>query len=143
MTVYGEPVIARLAVESPELWMPSIRKRMASLEFASLPNAFATRSSVAIVGIFQSHSNYSREDRAGTRRFFFAKYLEANGHNGFVYVCGIRSDQSHAWLRREALIVDITGDQFADNPIAVFVGQYWRWHAQFRFERLSAGRLSW
>jgi hypothetical protein len=38
-----------------------------------------------------------------------------NGQEGFVYVCGMRDGRSHAWLEREGLIVDITGDQFPDN----------------------------
>lgn len=41
---------------------------------------------------------------------------------------------TQAWLKPEALIVDFTGDQFSDDPVAVFVGRNSRWHAQFRFD---------
>ena len=50
------------------------------------------------------------------------EYLKRNGIE-MLYVTGVHKDQSHAWLVDEAsngLIVDITGDQFRDNPEYAF-----------------------
>jgi hypothetical protein len=63
-----------------------------------------------------------------------AKYLKENGQEGFVYVCGMRDGHSHAWLRRDGLIVDITGDQFPDNGDSVCVSRGSAWHAQFEID---------
>ncbi|MBR0684458.1 hypothetical protein JQ594_00900 [Bradyrhizobium manausense] len=63
-----------------------------------------------------------------------AKYLKIHGHDGFSYICGVRGEQSRAWLGRRSLIVDITGDQFSDSSVAVFVGENSPWHAQFRID---------
>lgn len=70
----------------------------------------------------------------GDATLLLAKYLKINGHDGFAYICGVREEQSHAWLGRRSLIIDITGDQFSDNPNAVFVGENSRWHAQFSID---------
>ena len=51
----------------------------------------------------------------GDATLILAKHLKDNGQKGFAYVCGMRDGHSHAWLERDGLIVDITGDQFADN----------------------------
>jgi hypothetical protein len=63
-----------------------------------------------------------------------AKYLERNGHAGFAYVLGTRNGGSHAWLGRGALIVDITADQFEDQPRSVIVDTVSNWHASFRLD---------
>ncbi|MBZ9984748.1 hypothetical protein LB521_26820 [Mesorhizobium sp. BR-1-1-8] len=50
----------------------------------------------------------------------------------FRYVCGLTdkngSNESHAWVIGEGLIIDITADQFADGMPAVFVGSASKWH---------------
>lgn len=67
----------------------------------------------------------------GDAALLLAKYLEESGHSGFNYILGERHDSSHAWLQKDALIVDITGDQFSDMPHPVFVGAHSDWHASF------------
>lgn len=47
----------------------------------------------------------------------------------------MRDGNSHAWLRREDLIVDITADQFPDQHQPVIVERRSRWHASFRVDR--------
>lgn len=70
----------------------------------------------------------------GDATLLLAKYLKDNGQVGFVYVCGIRDGHSHAWLEREGLIVDITGDQFPDNNDPVCVSRRSAWHAGFEID---------
>ncbi|MET4214219.1 hypothetical protein [Bradyrhizobium sp. LA2.1] len=67
----------------------------------------------------------------GDATLLLAKHLERNGHTGFVYVLGMRNGGSHAWLRRGALIVDITADQFEDHFQPVVVDTTSNWHATF------------
>ncbi len=58
----------------------------------------------------------------------------------FDYVCGERGSQvdnswtSHAWLKKDDLIVDITADQFPDGPGKVIVAEHSLWHQQFETE---------
>lgn len=68
----------------------------------------------------------------GDAVLLLAKYLQANGHDGFVYTLGIREDASHAWLSRNNLVVDITADQFDDQVSPVIVETNSAWHTQFR-----------
>jgi hypothetical protein len=67
----------------------------------------------------------------GDATLLLANHLERNGHTGFVYVLGARNGGSHAWLRRDALIVDITADQFEDQFQSVIVDTLSNWHASF------------
>lgn len=66
-----------------------------------------------------------------------ADYLEHCGLGEWTCVAGERPykpamPQSHAWLERDGLIVDITADQFNDCPgPAVWVTRDRGWHAQF------------
>jgi len=71
----------------------------------------------------------------GDASLILAKHLKDNGQKGFAYVCGMRDGHSHAWLERDGLIVDITGDQFADNEDPVCVSRRSAWHAQFEIDR--------
>ena len=71
----------------------------------------------------------------GDATLVLAKYLKENEQEGFVYVCGMRDGHSHAWLERNGLIVDITGDQFPDNDDPVCVSRGSAWHAQFEIDR--------
>ena len=70
----------------------------------------------------------------GDAALLLAKYLERHGHAGFTYICGMRNGGSHAWLRRDDLIVDITADQFPDQHQSVIVDRLSSWHASFRLD---------
>ena len=67
----------------------------------------------------------------GDAALLLAKYLEELGFGRFDYMLGQRAGHSHAWLQREELIVDITGDQFEDMPYSVFVETESTWHERF------------
>ena len=76
----------------------------------------------------------------GDTALLMGAYLFDIGVNGFRYVSGTRGDhanhswQSHAWLQRADLIIDITADQFLDMPQAIVVEANSKWHSQFRPE---------
>jgi hypothetical protein len=63
----------------------------------------------------------------------FGHYLRQNGFPDAEYVNGIRrSDrESHAWIETDGIIVDITGDQFAEVDEEVIVTADATWHRQF------------
>jgi hypothetical protein len=67
----------------------------------------------------------------GDAALLLGKYLKNEGFGSFQYVCGIRrlrhTNQEHAWLRQEALIIDITADQFAeiDEPVIITTNHTW------------------
>ena len=65
--------------------------------------------------------------------FLLGHYLRENGFPGAEYVNGIRrfDGESHAWIETEGIIVDITGDQFADVVEEVVVTLDPTWHRQF------------
>lgn len=71
----------------------------------------------------------------GDATLILAKYLKENGHEGFVYVCGMRDGHWHAWLQRDGLIVDMAGDQFPDNGDSVCVSRGSAWHALCEIDR--------
>lgn len=77
----------------------------------------------------------------GDATLILAKYFKDNGQEGFVYVCGMRDGHSHAWLQRDGLIVDITGDQFPDNDQRICVIRGSVWHAQFEIDRESSSDI--
>ena len=68
-------------------------------------------------------------------------YFSDCGIDGFQYVSGCRGRrndntwESHAWLARESLIVDITADQFDDGPREIIVSEKSAWHRAFEKER--------
>jgi hypothetical protein len=68
------------------------------------------------------------------RHFAVRKYLQNNGHTGFVYVLGTRNGGHHAWLRRGRLVVDITADQFEDQNRSVIVEIESKWHELFELD---------
>jgi hypothetical protein len=70
----------------------------------------------------------------GEATLLLAKYLEEQGCGRFNYVLGQRDNKSHAWLQRGDLIVDITADQFADQPASVIVTAESPWHRGFAGE---------
>jgi hypothetical protein len=67
----------------------------------------------------------------GDAALLLAKFLQENGHTGFVYVVGMREGCSHAWLQRDDLIVDITADHFSDQRQSVIVALKSAWHKTF------------
>lgn len=66
-------------------------------------------------------------------------YLKEHGLGTFAYVLGHRPDGnhpdrqpfSHAWLRQDDIVVDITADQFDDAPASVIVATDSPWHKAF------------
>lgn len=54
----------------------------------------------------------------------------------FRYVCGLTdkrgSNEAHAWLVGEGLVIDITADQFGDGMPAVFVEADSDWHGRWQ-----------
>ena len=69
-------------------------------------------------------------------------WLEDSGHTGFYYICGQRNSQSHAWLQRADLIVDITADQFGPNLPPVYVGPKSDFYMSFEQELKQPGVVS-
>jgi hypothetical protein len=65
--------------------------------------------------------------------FLLGHYLRENGFPGAEYVNGIRRSDghSHAWIETDGIIVDITGDQFAEIADEVVVTSDATWHSQF------------
>lgn len=76
----------------------------------------------------------------GDAALLMGAYLIDMGFEGFVRVTGRRGAKErmnrapHHWLARESLVVDITADQFWDNPQPVIVADPSRWHRLFRLE---------
>ena len=85
-----------------------------------------------------SFSNFPRGS-CGDAVPLLARYLESCGLGSWLYVSGVRSGElgdgsffSHAWIRNEELVVDITADQFEDFFEKVFVASSSEWHASFK-----------
>lgn len=57
----------------------------------------------------------------GVTCYLLCTYLAEKGYKDFSYVCGMDGEQSHAWLEKDGIIVDITGDQFLGGQ-PVYVG---------------------
>ncbi len=74
----------------------------------------------------------------GDTSLILATYLEENGYGKFDYISGERwveetkQSQSHAWIERNKLIIDITADQFGDFYDKVFVGMKSGFHETFK-----------
>jgi len=62
-------------------------------------------------------------------------YLNLNGEDRFVAVYDISSDRGRVFLRRDDMIVDITGDQFGWPP--VIVSQSSPWHCRAKTDGVS------
>lgn len=67
----------------------------------------------------------------GDTSLLLGAYLYEIGLGNFEYVCGISGKQSHAWLERNGLIVDITSDQFLDGT-KVYVGGHNSFYNRFK-----------
>ena len=81
----------------------------------------------------------------GDASILLGQYLFDTGHGLWVYAGGERETdlQSHAWLERGALIVDITANQFTDVSESVIVTCDRGWHKQFSYpEPRNPARIS-
>ncbi|MFW2503471.1 transglutaminase domain-containing protein [Clostridium diolis] len=67
-----------------------------------------------------------------------AKFLRDNGIE-CEYVWGMMGRQSHAWLECDALIVDITADQFPEIKEQILITADKSWHKKFKRQRRSDG----
>lgn len=80
----------------------------------------------------------------GDATILLGEFLAAEGFGTFDYVAGERFGphyQSHAWLERDGLIVDITADQFAGAKEPVIVSRENRWHRRFRRDVRHPARI--
>jgi hypothetical protein len=73
----------------------------------------------------------------GNTSLLLGAYFSLNGLGDFDYVCGMRGRQSHAWLEKDGIIVDITSDQFKEGT-KVYVGTVNSFYKKFREERRYA-----
>lgn len=65
-----------------------------------------------------------------------AEILKEHGHGTFQYVVGRRENGiSHAWLQSDAVIVDITADQFDEISEPVYLGPLNSWHQSFEVQQ--------
>jgi hypothetical protein len=74
----------------------------------------------------------------GDASLLLGQYFRDIGFGDFDYVCGEIATagrlQTHAWLQRENLIIDITSDQFTGIHSAVVVTDDHSWHDRFDAE---------
>lgn len=76
----------------------------------------------------------------GDTCLILGRHFIESGCGEFDYVLGTRGDVSrntqcsHAWLMHEDIVVDITGDQFSDFGLRVFVGRASAFHLSFDIE---------
>jgi hypothetical protein len=77
---------------------------------------------------FHSFPNGSCDDAS----LILAHYLKEKGFGEFEYVLGYRMGKSHAWLKQNEIIIDITADQFMDNNEKVIVTINSNWHDEFK-----------
>ena len=76
----------------------------------------------------------------GDATLLLAKYLQNTGLGTFDYIGGVIREtenqkfQTHAWLQRGKIIVDITADQFDEIESPVIVTKDHSWHNQFEEE---------
>lgn len=67
----------------------------------------------------------------GDASLLLGKYLDEMGLGQFDYVCGELGRQSHAWLEKDGIIVDITADQFDGVTEEVTVSDNNDFHKRF------------
>ncbi|MBU5313479.1 hypothetical protein KQI38_15765 [Tissierella carlieri] len=60
-----------------------------------------------------------------------SKFYASNGIKTF-YVWGMYEERTHAWLKYEDYIIDITADQFLDVNEKVIVTKDKGWHSKFK-----------
>ena len=100
----------------------------------------ATRFRKAVVAVVEENANARLSGfpidvfprgACGEASRLLATYLREHGRGEFEYCFGLRPGKSHAWLRRDELIVDITADQFEDQDCPVIVTRNQAWHSTF------------
>jgi len=76
-------------------------------------------------------------------------FLQERNLGDFNYICGERwiekrkSIQTHAWLQKESLIIDITADQFVGEITEqVIVTTKSVWHKQFKIDNHGLASLN-
>lgn len=67
----------------------------------------------------------------GDASLLLGKYLDEMGMGQFDYVCGELGRQSHAWLEKDGIIVDITADQFDGVTEEIIVTDNDDFHKRF------------
>jgi len=67
----------------------------------------------------------------GDASLLVGKYLDEMGLGKFDYVSGQLGRQSHAWLEKDGIIVDITADQFDGAAEEIIVTDNNDFHKQF------------
>lgn len=71
----------------------------------------------------------------GDASLLLGQFLRDSGFGDFDYVCGEKfhdnRTQTHAWLQRDGLIIDITADQFDDVDSPILITNDHAWHSQF------------
>ncbi|AFV05408.1 hypothetical protein [Dehalobacter sp. CF] len=67
----------------------------------------------------------------GDTSLLLGKYLDEMELGQFNYVCGQLGRQSHAWLEKDGIIVDITADQFDDATEEIIVTDNNDFHKRF------------
>lgn len=74
----------------------------------------------------------------GDATLLLGHYLKSQGLGDFEYVQGQRGEaedrHSHAWLRQEDILIDITADQFSEIDAPVIVTNDTAWHDSFETE---------
>ena len=64
----------------------------------------------------------------GDTSLLLGQWFYAKGWGEWSYVLGHVNDQSHAWIAKDGIYVDITADQFPEMTQAVLVTTDHRWH---------------
>lgn len=83
---------------------------------------------------------YFPRGSCGDASLLLAKYLQNMKCGLFDYVCGETGEndehgfQSHAWLQRDDLIIDITADQFEEIQDSVVITRNRSWYKRFEVE---------
>jgi hypothetical protein len=83
---------------------------------------------------------YFPKGSCGDACLLLAKYLQNMECGTFDYVCGVIKEnkenrfQSHAWLQKDGLIIDITADQFEGVENSVIITENSTWYNQFKVD---------
>lgn len=67
----------------------------------------------------------------GDASLLLGEHFRRLGYGAFTYVCGKRGQQTHAWIERSGVVIDITADQFPEVNTPVLVTKAPAWHRQF------------
>ncbi len=83
----------------------------------------------------------------GDTALLLGHFLKQHGFSDVTYLFGERGEvnvdwTSHAWLRVEGYVVDITADQFPEVTARVIVARDSNWHRGFEIENEHEGDFS-